>query len=93
MSSQKAYSRLNTYTGKIEWVYPGENINERYMKHLKDLRLNRRSRMETDDEVRRRVRKDHPEVWSKMMGDEKGHKLDQVLKHFDIGVRKAVDDV
>lgn len=92
MSAPKAFSAL-CFDGVIRWFYPGEHETDRAMERWRKEKFSRRSRMETDDEVKARIKRHRPEVWALMNGDERGHKLDQVLKGFGLEPRKAVDDV
>ena len=59
--------------GQIVWVFPEDSKPE--------ANPGKRSRLETDKEVKDRIKRCWPEMFYKMIGSEKAHQLDQILKH------------
>jgi len=84
-----AYSTLNVY-GQIVWVYPGDSLRDRLEAKVRDFNYRLRSRTETDDEVRDRIKRHHPDMWKHMIGDERGPALDTILRY--LGSRRLEID-
>jgi hypothetical protein len=49
----RPYSTLRG--GRIVWVYPGESLKERLEGRFRDANLKKRTRLETDSEIRSRI--------------------------------------
>lgn len=77
-----AYSRLNSTTGKIEWVYPDDKPNGAFMRKA-------HVRLETDDEVRTRLHSASKHVSA---GKLSGKELDDLLTVWGLESRKWIDE-
>lgn len=88
----KAFSLLDPFTGRLIWKYPEEVITEVMRANRRAANAKKRSRLETDKEVITRIKQEHFDMYRRLMGDEKGNQLDQILKHLGSS-RKYVDEV
>lgn len=89
MSQGKAYQRL--VNGKLEWVYPGTELRDKLKAKIKAIKLNLRSRLETDDEVRSRLSKDpigRNMSWKMFSGDQ----LDDALADYKLPARQWIEE-
>ena len=81
-SDPRPYSRFNPRTGQVEWVEPSAPAPGR----------NVRTRMENDDEVRRRlIAAGLP--WSKDQSGLRGRYLDKLLRLAGLPERHLVEEV
>lgn len=92
MAAPRAYSYLCPFTREIKWKFPGESSADQLTDQFKERNLKKRTRLETDSEVKERLKKSHLDIWNKMQGDESGHKLDQILKHFGLNGRLHIEE-
>jgi hypothetical protein len=77
----RPYSRLNPATGRIEWVTPEEHAAGKP----------KRSRLESDDEVRARIRAAVP-PWDLPSDTLRGKQLDRELKRYNLPERRWFDE-